>query len=57
MFKDITCPYVNLFPYKEQRSCKDFEQSGDDNNNELECANCLIGRSSSMLCELKLTQQ
>ncbi len=57
MFKDITCPYVNLFPYKEQRSCKDFEQSGDDNNNELECANCLIGRSSSMLCELKMTQQ
>ena len=55
--EDIVCPYVNILPYKEQRTCQHFEQAGDDYNNEWECTNCLIGRSTSMLCELKMTQQ
>ena len=55
--KDIVCPYENSIPYKEQRNCEYFEQAGDDNKNEFECVNCLIGRTSSMLCELKMTNK
>jgi hypothetical protein len=55
--EDIVCPYENLTLYKEQRVCRYFEQAGDDNKNEFECANCLIGRTSSMLCELKMTKK
>ena len=55
--EDIFCPYENLTPYKKQRVCRYFEQAGDDNKNEFECANCLIGRTSSMLCELKMTKK
>ena len=55
--KDIVCPYINLTPYKEQRKCKHFEQASDDDKNQFECTHCLIGRSSSLLCELKMTQK
>ena len=55
--EDIFCPYENLTPYKKQRVCRYFEQASDDNKNEFECANCLIGRTSSMLCELKMTKK
>ena len=53
--KDIICNFTNLSPYKEQRKCPKFEQAGDDYNNQFECTACLIGRTSNMLCDKKMT--